>query len=72
MVKLQRQARADCRLGIAAVQHALGDDDATLDWLEKAFAQHSFGLEDLNSTSFWKDLRSHPRVQAILRKMNLL
>jgi serine/threonine-protein kinase len=57
---------------IAAVEHALGDDERALDSLERALAEHSSGLSALNCTRFWSDLRAHPRAQAILRKMNLV
>jgi eukaryotic-like serine/threonine-protein kinase len=71
MQELQRQG-IDCRVDIASVQHELGDDEAALDSLEKAAEEHAAGLEYLNCDIGWKDLRPHPRAQAILRKMNLV
>ncbi len=72
LLQQQEEGKADRRLSIAAAQHVLGDDASALDWLEKALAEHSADLETLNSDAFWKDLRPHPRFQAILRKMNLV
>ena len=69
--EIQRQG-LDCRVSIAIVLHGLGDDEGALTWLEEALAQRSHGLEWLNSTRHLNDLRLHPRVQAILRRMNLV
>jgi tetratricopeptide (TPR) repeat protein len=57
-------------LHIALVNHGLGNDEEALNWLEYA-TENRYG-DELNSLPFWKDLRPHPRVQAILRKMNLV
>jgi serine/threonine-protein kinase len=71
MLDLQQQGN-DQRVGIAKAQRALGDDEAALTSLEKALEERAFGLESLYCDSFWKELRPHPRFQAILRKMNLV
>jgi tetratricopeptide (TPR) repeat protein len=71
MLELQRQG-LDCRVDVALVQHGLGDDEAALVSLEQALAEHSFGLDGLNFDPYWKELRPHPRVQAILKKINLV
>ena len=55
----------------ALVQHALGDDEFAVNTLERVFVENPTGLQDLNSDFQWKELRPHPRVQAMLRKMNL-
>lgn len=70
MEELQHQG-LDFRVGIATALHGLGDDDGALKWLEEALAQHANGLDWLNCEPYFKDLRAHPRSQAILRKMNL-
>jgi serine/threonine protein kinase len=71
LLELPRQG-LNYYVSIGAVQHALGDDEAALDSMEKAVEEHSAGLNALNWGLFWSDLRSHPRAQAILRKMNLV
>jgi len=71
MLELQRQG-LDYRVSLALVQHALGDDERALNSLEKAFEEHASGLEWVNFAPFWKDLCPHPRVQAILKRMNLV
>ncbi len=71
LLELQRQG-LDFRVGIALVQHALGDDERALASLEKAVEEHAFGLERVSYFPYWKDLRPHPRVQAILKRMNLV
>lgn len=59
-------------VSVGAVQHALGDDEAALDSMEKALAEQASGLTALNWGVLWEELRPHPRAQAILRKMNLV
>lgn len=71
LLELQRQGY-DKRVGIALVQHGSGDDERALESLEQAFDDHATDLEWLNADPLWKDLRPHPRVQAILKKMNLV
>jgi len=71
LLELQRQG-FDYRGDIAMVQHALGDDEGALDSLEKALAEHSPTVDWLNFDPYSKDLRLHPRAQAILKKMNLV
>jgi len=71
MLELQGQG-LDLRVGIAGVQHELGDDEGALGALEKALAEHAYGLDALNWGLSWKDLRPHPRAQAILKQMNLV
>ena len=71
LLELQGQG-SDRRVGIALVQHGLRDDGRALDSLDTAFAERAFGLERVNYNPVWKDLRPHPRVQAILKKMNLV
>ena len=66
-----QQRGYDQRLDIALVQHALGDDEQALASLEKAWQERAVDLERLNWDPLWKNLRTHPRVQAILKKMNL-
>jgi tetratricopeptide (TPR) repeat protein len=71
LLELPRQG-LNYYVSIGAVQHALGDDEAVLDSMEKAFEEHSAGLNALNWGLFWSYLHPHPRAQAILKKMNLV
>ena len=71
LLDFQRSGR-DFAVSIALIQHALGNDDEALQWLEKGAEQRSDWLEEIYASPHWDSLRSHPRVQAILRKMNLV
>jgi TolB-like protein/Flp pilus assembly protein TadD len=52
-----------------AYTHA-GDNEQALSWLEKACQQHTPGLFDLKVERTWEPLRSDPRFQALVRRMN--
>jgi serine/threonine protein kinase/Tfp pilus assembly protein PilF len=47
-----------------------GDTARALDWLEKAIAQHDPNAPFANCLPIWDPVRSDPRFQALLRKMN--
>lgn len=49
----------------------LGDKERTLDWLEKAYEDHSTGLYAIQYEPGCDQLRSEPRFQELLRRMNL-
>jgi hypothetical protein len=42
-----------------------------LDWLERAYEQRSGGVFGVKGSFLFASLRSQPRFQALLRKMNL-
>lgn len=48
-----------------------GDKDAALEWLEKAYEARESPMTHLAVFWDWDSLRSEPRFQALLRKMNL-
>jgi serine/threonine protein kinase/tetratricopeptide (TPR) repeat protein len=48
-----------------------GDYDRSIEWLEKAFEVRDPGLPYVNFRPFWAPLRSDPRFQDLLRRMNL-
>jgi TolB-like protein len=50
----------------------LGDHDATLDWLEKAYAEHDAQVLWLRVSSVYDSLRVHPRYQRLLDRLPLL
>ena len=55
----------------AYVYAGLGEADAAIDWLERAFEQRSGAIYGIKGSFLFKSLRSHPRFKALLRKMNL-
>ena len=48
-----------------------GDHDRAMDWLERAFEVHTSALVSIGSLPIWDPLRSDPRFQDLLRRMNL-
>jgi tetratricopeptide (TPR) repeat protein len=59
-------------LNIANLYHAAGEYDLAIDWLEKAYEEHDLSLLYIGgSYSDPLPLRSNPRFQDLLRKMNL-
>ena len=62
----------DHRVGIAQIQHGLGDDEGALASLELALDEKAALMLPFNYRAWWKDLRPHPRAQAILKRMNLV
>jgi TolB-like protein/Tfp pilus assembly protein PilF len=56
---------------MAYVHAGLGDDDAAMDALERAFDERAGGIYGMNGSFLFTALRSQPRFQALLRKMNL-
>jgi TolB-like protein/DNA-binding SARP family transcriptional activator len=57
-------------LRIAKLWGRAGDTARSLDWLERAYAEHNPGLVFLQVDPAFAELRSHPRVQRILAAMN--
>ena len=55
----------------AFVNLGLGDNDAALGWLEKAYAQHSNGLTSLKVEPAYDPLRGDPRFQELLQRVGL-
>ncbi len=52
------------------VYAALGESDQALEWLERAYAERWYGLILLTVGSGYDALRSDPRFQDLLRRMN--
>jgi TolB-like protein/DNA-binding winged helix-turn-helix (wHTH) protein/Tfp pilus assembly protein PilF len=48
----------------------LGEKDEAMAWLERAYEEHDQWMVYINSTPGWDALRSEPRFQALLRRMN--
>jgi tetratricopeptide (TPR) repeat protein len=55
---------------VAFIHAALGEKDAAFEWLEKAYAQRNQGLAFLKVDPTLDPLRSDPRFERILRRMN--
>jgi tetratricopeptide (TPR) repeat protein len=72
MQELARRDRKPPPSGrIAWVYVGLGDKSRALDWLEKAYAQRADELSYLKVDPVLDPLRSDPRFQDLLRRMNL-
>jgi serine/threonine-protein kinase len=55
----------------AHVHTGLGEHDAAIDCLERAFERRSGGIYGVKGSYLFAPLRGHPRFQALLRRMNL-
>jgi hypothetical protein len=56
---------------IALMYLRLGEQDRALDWLERGYETHHPGLPSISNRNPFNPLRTHPRFQALLRRMNL-
>ena len=56
--------------GIAYVYAALGQRDEAFEWLEKAYVERHSNLPDIKTDMVFDPLRSDPRFQDLLRRMN--
>ena len=66
------EARADVdHYNVAVVYAGLGEKDRTFEALERAYAQRSGSLAFLNADPFFKDMRSDPRYEDLLRRIGL-
>ncbi len=57
--------------GIASIYACMNEVDTSLDWLEKAYAQHDQTLVWIKVHPRLDPLRGHPRYEALLKKMSL-
>jgi serine/threonine-protein kinase len=55
----------------AYVLTGLGEADAAMDWLEMAYAERAGAIYGIKGSFLFRDLRDHPRFQALLKQMNL-
>jgi adenylate cyclase len=53
------------------VYGALGEIEECLDWIEKSVDENAIMMATMRLDRFFDPLRSHPRWESILRKMNL-
>ena len=56
----------------AYVHAGLGEADAAMDWLERAFERRSGAIYGIKGSFLFRNLHGHPRFEALLRKMNLI
>ena len=56
---------------MAYVHTGLGEQERALDWLERAYEERAGGVWGVKGSFLFRSLRSHPRFQALLRRMNL-
>ena len=56
---------------MAYVHVGLGENERAMDWLERAYEERAGALFGVKGSFLFTSLRSHPRFQALLRKMNL-
>jgi TolB-like protein/Tfp pilus assembly protein PilF len=57
-------------MDIANKYRVAGEYDLAIDWLEKAYDEHAIMMTGIGGSG-WDPLRSYPRFQELLRKMNL-
>lgn len=68
--KLERKRMLDS-LPFAVAYIGIGNNDKALEWLEKAFKEHSSGLTALKVDPIYDPLRGDPRLQDLLRRIGL-
>jgi hypothetical protein len=55
---------------VALVYAGLGEKDQAFEWLQRAYVEHSGNMWYLKVQPVWDPLRSAPRFQSLLRRMN--
>jgi TolB-like protein/DNA-binding winged helix-turn-helix (wHTH) protein/Tfp pilus assembly protein PilF len=70
LLRLEGHLAADS-LSYAVAYIGIGDNDEALDWLEKAYVEHSSGLSALKVDPTYDPLRSDPRFQRLLHRIGL-
>jgi TolB-like protein/DNA-binding winged helix-turn-helix (wHTH) protein/Flp pilus assembly protein TadD len=56
---------------VMALYVGLGDHDSAIHWLERAYREHSASIYGLKTDPFVNPMRSDPRFQDLLHRMNL-
>ncbi len=67
----QPQVAASAFAELAPVYWELGQPEAALDWLERAYEWQANWMVSLKVDPVWAPMRDHSRFQALLEKMNL-
>jgi TolB-like protein/DNA-binding winged helix-turn-helix (wHTH) protein len=68
--RLERLPPEAYAVAIAARYTSIGEKDKALDWLEKGYEEHAPGMAPIKVDPSWDSLRSDPRFQDLLRRMN--
>jgi len=55
---------------VAGIYAGMGDKDKAIEWLSKAYEEHSLNICLLKVDPWFDNLRSGPRFQDLLRRMN--
>jgi TolB-like protein/DNA-binding winged helix-turn-helix (wHTH) protein len=55
---------------VASVYVGMGERDQAIKWLNKGFEEHAASMDSLKVIPFFDNLRSDPRFQDLLRRMN--
>jgi hypothetical protein len=55
----------------AYLHTGLGEADAAINWLERAFERRSGAVYGIKGSFLFSSLRSHPRFESLLRRMKL-
>ena len=58
-------------IGLANTYATLGDKDQAIEWLEKAYAEHTPLLRGIQTARAWDFLREDPRFKDLLKRMGL-
>jgi eukaryotic-like serine/threonine-protein kinase len=70
-LEAQSAARFISPYHFAYVHTGLGQYDRAMDYLEQAFERHTGAVYGIRGAFLFEPLRSHPRFQALLRRMGL-
>jgi TolB-like protein/DNA-binding winged helix-turn-helix (wHTH) protein/Tfp pilus assembly protein PilF len=68
--QLAQAKRRNAPYDIAMAYARLGDASQSMHWLEKSYQQHDWQMVQLRSIRAWDPIRSDPRFQDLLRRMN--
>jgi adenylate cyclase len=61
----------DAAFSLALVHYGLGETDATLDWLQRAYDERDFRMIRLVVDPIWDGLRDDPRFSELLLRIGL-
>jgi TolB-like protein/DNA-binding winged helix-turn-helix (wHTH) protein/Tfp pilus assembly protein PilF len=70
MWQLSEAKRRNAPYEIALVYARLGNAGQAVAWLEKSYQQHDWHMVQLKTLRAWDSVRSDPRFQDLLRRMN--
>ena len=68
--RYESRGRGDA-FGVARRYVEAGDVEKAVDWLERAYEQRDPNMLYIGSLPFYDPLRSDPRFQDVVRRMNL-